>query len=191
MRIMPIIASLAVPVVLVGGVAVAEQASARSLTNDLTERVEKALPGADVTHVNLRGRPYVVSRNNDEVSTAYVDIDTAEQGASAQLLVQNLDLNKDRAGRVRVFLTLPYPGAGKPIENPDGSYSSRATVDGKELAFHARFSGGKVTVTTQGGPDLGTVNAPSLPGQSLVGEATAVPKGVLVELISRDVRMAG
>lgn len=191
MRIMPVVASLAVPVVLVGGVAVAEQASARSLTGDLTSRVEKALPGAEVTHVNLRGRPYVVARNNDEVSTAYVDIDTAEQGASAQLLVQNLDLATDRAGRVRVFLTLPYPGNGEPIENPDGSYSSRATVDGEELAFHARFAGGKVTVTTQGGPDLGTVRAPRLPGQRLAGEATAVPDGVLVELVSTDVRLGG
>lgn len=189
MRILPVIASLAVPVVLVGGVAVAEEASARSLTSDLISRVERALPDAEVTHVNLRGRPYVVSRNNDEVSTAYVDVDTPEQGASAQLLVQNLDLNTDRAGRVRVFLTLPYPGAGTPIENADGSYSSRATVDGKELAFHAGFADGRVTVTTEGGPDLGSVRAPALAGQRLAGEATAVPDGVLVELISTDVRL--
>lgn len=190
MRIMPTLASLAVPVVLLGGIVAAEDVSRRSLTDDLTERIEQSLDGVEVTHVNLRGRPYLLSRNNDEVSTAYVDIRTAEPGASSQLLVQRLDLNSDRAGRVRVLVTLPYPGAGVPIENHDGSYSARATVDGEEVTFRADFHGGQVTISEEGGPDVGTVKVPDIPGLSLIEDPIAIPQGVRVVLTSSDVLLA-
>ncbi|HNI70169.1 MAG TPA: hypothetical protein PLO27_02540 [Marmoricola sp.] len=188
MRIASVIAALAVPAVILGGVVVAEENSGRELTSELTEWVDQAIPRADITNINLRGRPYIVSHSRDEVSTAYVDLAVPDTDADVQLIVQNLNLNTDRAGQVRMFVTVPYPMPVKPVPTADGVLTPRAIIDGKKVEVRAELQGRKVTVTTTDGRFLGGATIPRMPGLKLDHRAVTTDEGVQVSLVAQGVR---
>lgn len=190
-----ILVGLAAPALLIGGVTAAETASAASLNKDLISRIEATLPGTEVTSVNLRGRPYLVSRNNDLVSTAYVDLRTGNERASTELLVQNLDLDTNQAERVQVLLRFPYPSPAEPVLNPDGSFTAAAVVGGEIVTYRAHFARGAVQVFAEGGERPEPARAPELPGLELVGGSPARPSalatedGILVTLRAEGLEM--
>lgn len=193
MRIMAILTGLAAPVLLIGGAVAAESTAAASLTSDLTAQIEATLPDAQVTAVNLRGRPYLLSRSNDLVSTAYVDIRTADDAASTELLVVNLDLTTNRAESVEVLLRFPYPGPAEPVLDADGSFTSSAVLDGAVVTYSAVFADGVVTVFAEGGEAPGQAAAPNLPGLELIGTADArtamaTQDGIVVGLRTEGLR---
>jgi hypothetical protein len=188
MRIAPFIAALAVPTVLLGGVAYAEQESASSLTRELTNWVESSLPEVEVGDINLRGRPYIVSERNHEVSTAYVNVSVPGSTGDVQLIVQNLDLDTDRANRVRVFATVPYKQPGRPIKTADGVLTPRAIINGKEVRVRATMRDDRITATASDGTTIGTIKVPHLRGLKIDQAALATDNGVMVGLVATHVR---
>lgn len=188
MRIASVVAALAVPAVILGGVAVAEQNSGRELTSDLTEWVDQTIPGVEITGINLRGRPYIVSHNKDEVSTAYVDLAAPGTDADIQLIVQNLNLATDRAGRVLMLVTVPYPMPVTPVPTADGVLTPRAVIDGKNVNVRAELEGGTVTVSSTDGHFLGEVTVPRLAGLRMDRGAFTTDEGVQVSLVATGVR---
>ena len=191
MRIASFIAALVVPTIIPGGVAVAEQNSGRKLTSDLTEWVDQTIPGANITNINLRGRPHIVSHNRNEVSTAYVDLAVPDSDADIQLIVQNLNLTTDRASRVRMLVTVPYPIPVTPVPTADGVLTPRAIIDGKKVGVRAKLQGREVTVTSTDGRFLGAVTVPSLAGLKMDHRAVTTDEGVKVSLVATGVRARG
>lgn len=186
-----VVLPLLIPAVLAGGVVAAEAGSGAWLERDLRSAVATVLPDARVTDTNVRGRPWVMSRLDNRISTAYVDLAAGDGVVERRLLVQELDLDSGRAEHLRYFVTIPYAEgvAGTPVTDEVGAFTDRAKVNGTEVTYRARLSGGAIRVTTSSGPAPRSVAAPALDGMELAGEPSATESGILVELVSRDARM--
>lgn len=185
-----VIAGLAVPAVLIGGVAVLEASAHNELTQELTTRVEKSVPDSHVVGMNVRGRPYLVSRNQHRISTAYVDVEPGGEAARTQLLVQELNLDTDQTHRIRVFVTFDRPEGMEPVRNADGSFSRKGSLNGKEISFSSTSDGTSVTVTGEGLGTVGTASLPKLKGLELTDTPYVTDDGILVSLAVTNVQLS-
>ncbi|WP_265445435.1 hypothetical protein [Flexivirga meconopsidis] len=179
---------LAVPAILAGGLVGAEKVSADSLTGELRSRITDTLPDSRVEDINLRGRPYIVSRFNGEVSTAYLRLSPPEGVSTEQLLVQELDLETGKAERLTFFVTLPYPdgSAATPVLRTDGSYTGFGRLDGQKVSYPASLDDRRLTVRPTAGAAPEAVRVPAVSGLR-VAQSWAAEDGIHVELTADDV----
>lgn len=169
------------------GLVAAEHAAGSSLDTDVRDRVEALAPDGRVTDANVRGRPYLLSRTEDQVSTAYVEIAPTQGRKRHMVLVQDLDLEAERAQTVRTFVWLPYPSAGTtPITTKDGAFTEKARVNGQPVRFDASYDGKQIIPSARGGaaPEPVSIKAPR---NSTVAGVSAMDTGLAVELSARDV----
>jgi hypothetical protein len=178
-----------VPAVVGIGAVAAEKSAHSSLDGDLRSAVARVLPGERVQETNVRGRPYLVSRLEDRVSTAYVSLVPDARAVERTLLVQELDLATGRARQLRYFVTLPYAAGarGVPVRDSAGAYTDRASVDGRRVRYSAALDGDTVRVSASSGSSPKAVKSLQVKGMHLVGKPAAKEGGVLVELVAADV----
>lgn len=189
MRTSRVIVPLVLPLLLVGGGLASEQLAKRTLEDDVRTAVTSLYPEERVSSMNVRGRPYVVSSLNGEVSTAYVEL-APGRDARRQLLVQELRPDEGKVGRSRMFVTLPYADGqqGKPQLTRNDAYTDRATVDGRTVTYRASVDGRTLTVRGTGVDRLRTA-LPEGTSWSMVGTPAATERGVLVEVEADEVRL--
>ncbi|NHN57073.1 hypothetical protein G9U51_14980 [Calidifontibacter sp. DB0510] len=188
MKMRHLLIPLAVPAIAVGGALGAESYAKSSLTTDLRSELARVAPDAKVSSVDLRGRPYLVSRADNTVSTAYVDVTPTGRIAERTLLVQNLRLEGGRIERLTNLVTVPYADGARatPVLTAEGAYTDRGTVDGRTVTYAARWEGGRLTVSANRGPAPQPVTVQAPQGSRVVN-VSATKTGVLVELAADNV----
>lgn len=173
-----------IPLVVLGGVGAAlafgEARAHASLDDEVRSFVEERFPGQTVLSTNVRGRPYLLSRWNQEMQLAYVELAPPPGAVRHLLLVRNL--RDGRSGVLSSFLWLPYAThPTEPVLASDGSFTDTAVAAGRPVRFGAHVEAGRVTVTADGGSPPAPVELPMLDGFSL-DVVRATDQGVLVGL---------
>lgn len=189
MRTSRVIVPLVLPVLLVGGGLASEQLAKSNLEDDVRTAVSALYPDERVSSMNVRGRPYVVSSLNGEVSTAYVEL-APGRDVERTLLVQELRPEDREVGRSRLFVTVPYgdDDQGTPQLTRDRAYTDRAAVDGRTVTYRASIDGRELTVRDDGVDRMRTT-LPEGTSWKVVGKPAAKELGVLVEVEADDVRL--
>ncbi len=155
----------------ISGVSIAEARSRAGLDRDLRSFIATAYPDAQIEDTNVRGRPYVISRMDHTVSTAYVEVSGPADGVRRRLLVQNLDLQTGTAQSVQTVVTVPYPAVHSDPVLDTTTDSSQVVLDGELVSYRAEIVEGRLVITTtEHGADPRFAPAP-VDVQSVVGEA--------------------
>ncbi|MCM1014103.1 hypothetical protein [Brevibacterium sp. XM4083] len=117
----------------------------------LEAQVEDYLGTCDVkpSHLEVHGRPFILSAMAERAELTYVDVAPQPGMNKDQLLVR--ELADGKADRVTRFVTFDYPKAGaQPVEDADGAYTDKATIDGKTVKFSGTAGDGRLEVFADG-----------------------------------------
>lgn len=190
--------TLTLVAVVVGGLVVAERTSHTYLESEFVTMVDSTFPNTRIDRTDVRGRPYLVSRSKRMISTAYAYLYPAVDGSYEVVLVQDLDLTTGTAGRVRTFLTVPFPD-GLPEPQIDTTPDRSQALFGDELVtYRAELDGNRVTFSTaehgtddRFSPPAASVSTTlvdgSMPTDARITRVVPKVDGVLVEITSEGI----
>lgn len=189
---------LIVLLAVIAGVAAGESSAKADLEAQLLGMVAPIVPERLVEHTDVRGQPYLWSRHNEMISTAYLYLDRGTDRTEQLLLVQNLDLKTGVAERFRTFVRVPYPD-GTPKPQLDRTPNrSQAIIDGQVVTYGAELVGDQVVISAEGGtaPQPVTIAALTNGSNELTGDKRPEVTGVVpiddfivVELTSNNVQL--